>query len=50
MPPSTRFVTKTLGPAIATLAGLTACLGQGRDRRTQCLGQEAAVVGHFFGS
>lgn len=28
MPYSPRFFTKALGPAIVTLAGLTACLGQ----------------------
>jgi hypothetical protein len=30
MPYRRRFLTKALGPAIATLAGLTACLGQNK--------------------
>ncbi len=30
MPHSSRFLTKALGPAIAILASLTACLGQGK--------------------
>ena len=30
MPHNTRFLTRTFGPAIATLVGLTACLGQNK--------------------
>ncbi len=43
MPHSSRFLTKTLGPAIAILAGLTACLGQAKAPEI-ITGSESRVV------
>ncbi len=43
MPHSSRFLTQALGPAIAALAGLTACLGQGKAPEI-ITGSEAQVV------
>lgn len=43
MPHNTRFLTRTFGPAIATLVGLTACLGQSKAPEV-ITGSEAQVV------
>ncbi len=43
MPHNSRFLTKALGPAIVALAGLTACLGQGKAPEI-ITGSEAQVV------
>ena len=43
MPHSSRFLTKALGPAIAILAGLAACLGQAKAPEI-ITGSEVRVV------